>query len=208
MAVGGRGIECDRVALLRSFQSSLTRADGINDRGSIAISGFRIDADGVCRIGWVLKRATGEEVIAPVSGGSVFSINIHDVIVGSSQSNAVKWSPAIGPVVLSLGSSTPPFAVARAWSINDRNQAVGYTDRFNDDFSCLLGSDAKFWAADGTERPLPGLPGAPFIGASASTRRASSSVTRNLAERPAMNTIPRNGTPRSGTTGAPKISTS
>jgi uncharacterized membrane protein len=112
-----------------------------------------------------LTRPTGEEIVAPLTGGGVTSINIHEIVVGSSRNDAVKWSPSMGVVVLASGSLAPPFVAARAWAINDRNQVVGSIDRFDDDFSCVLSAEAKIWSPEGVARALPSLPGATVVGA-------------------------------------------
>ena len=62
-------------------------------------------------------------------------------------------------IVLASGSNSPPQFQALAWNINDRNEVVGYVIHFDENF-CVVDTEARYWAANGMERALPGLPGA------------------------------------------------
>jgi len=139
------------------FSQFITRADGISDRGSLAASDLRVGPTGVCTIHWVLKLASGEEIVGP-RGGRPSAINDRNVLVGQSSAGAVKWSPSLGEIVLVPAATDAPLYFPWAWNINERNQVVGFIDFFDDEF-CPVRSEAKFWAADGTERTLPLLPG-------------------------------------------------
>jgi uncharacterized membrane protein len=130
--------------------------DGINDHGDVLAIDDRVDASGVCQFGvWVLKLASGEEILGPTSGRG-FQLNNDRVGVGQSSNRAVRWSPTSGETVL---YEDPTFqSSAIAWSINDRNEAVGHISHF-DQTGCIGGQTAAFWAADGQQTLLNPLPG-------------------------------------------------
>jgi hypothetical protein len=127
--------------------------DGINDRGDLLVLDDKVDASGVCQIGvWVLKLASGAEVAGPISGRG-YQLNNNRVAVGQSSNRAIRWSPTSGEVPL---YEDPTFqSSAIAWSINDRDEAVGHITRF--DQGCISGQTAAFWAADGQQTLLDPL---------------------------------------------------
>jgi len=135
----------------------LARAESINESGAVAGSNGLVGPEGTCRTRWVLKMPWGEEHATPVLGGSVRTLNNNSVLAGTSANNAVKWSMTGGTVILSQGSFTPPISQVQVWGLNDQDVAVGVTEHYNDDFSCLTTSEAKLWDADGTEHVLPSL---------------------------------------------------
>jgi uncharacterized membrane protein len=129
--------------------------DGINDRGDLLVLDDKVDASGVCQTGvWVLKLASGAEVAGPISGRG-FQLNNNRVAVGQSSNRAIRWSPTSGEVLL---YEDPTFqSSAIAWSINDRDEAVGHINQF--DQGCISGQTAAFWAADGQQTLLDPLRG-------------------------------------------------
>ncbi len=129
--------------------------DGINDRGDLLVSDDKVDASGVCRLGvWVMKLASGEELVGPADGISR-QLNNNRVAVGQSLNRAMRWSPTTGEMVL---YEDPTFqSSGTAWSINDRNESVGHITHF--DGACIGGQDATFWAADGQQTLLNPLRG-------------------------------------------------
>lgn len=129
------------------------RADGISDDGTIAGLGFRVDASGFCRRTWILKRPSGEEIIGP-GGGRPSAINNSELVVGTYANGAVKWSPALGTVMLLAGG---PNTSTFAWNVNNGGDVVGYTYTFNADFTCPESGDAYLWRADGTTTILQGM---------------------------------------------------
>ena len=130
-----------------------TRADGISDDGTIAGLGFRVDASGSCRRTWILKRPSGEEITGPV-GGRPSAINNSELLVGTSAGGAVKWSPALGTVMLLAGA---PNTSTFAWNVNNGGDVVGYTNTFDANFTCVQSGDAYLWRADGTTTILQGM---------------------------------------------------
>jgi uncharacterized membrane protein len=130
--------------------------DGINDHGDVLAIDDRVDASGVCQFGvWVLKLASGEEILGPASGRG-FQLNNNRVGVGQSSNRAVRWSPTSGETVL---YDDPTFqSAAIAWSVNDRDEAVGPISRF-DQTGCISVQTAAFWAASGQQTLLNPLRG-------------------------------------------------
>lgn len=129
---------------------ALTRAEAVNNRGSIAGADYRPNELGFCTSRWLLKLASGEEIAGPE--GTPFHMNNNDVLVGDSGQNIVRWSPATGATTLYQGVGG--LTASQAWSINDRNEAVGEVIEY-DSAGCTTRSDAKLWAADGAESTLP-----------------------------------------------------
>jgi uncharacterized membrane protein len=129
--------------------------DGINDRGDLLVLDDKVDASGVCQTGvWVLKLASGAEVAGPISGRG-FQLNNNRVAVGQSSNRAIRWSPTSGEVLL---YDDPTFqSAAIAWSINDRDEAVGHINHF--DPACISSQTATFWAANGEQTLLNPLHG-------------------------------------------------
>jgi uncharacterized membrane protein len=102
----------------------------------------------------VLKLASGEEFAGPISGRG-YQLNNNRVAVGQSSNRAIRWSPTSGEVPL---YEDPTFqSSAIAWSINDRDEAVGHITQF--DQGCISGQTAAFWAADGQQTLLNPLRG-------------------------------------------------
>jgi uncharacterized membrane protein len=129
--------------------------DGINDGGDLLVLDDKVDAAGVCQIGvWVLKLASGEELVGPTSGRG-YQLNNNRVAVGQSSNSAIRWSPTSGEMVLYADPTFQSSAIA--WSINDRNEAVGHINQF--DQGCISGQSAAFWAADGQQTLLDPLRG-------------------------------------------------
>lgn len=134
---------------------AFSTGDGINDRGDVLVNDDRLDASGNCRFSvWIMKLASGEEFTGPASG-VVRQLNNNRVAVGSSSSRAMRWSPATGETVLYDDPTRQTSAIA--WSINDRNEAVGHINRFEQ--ACLLSQTAAFWAANAQQTLLNPLRG-------------------------------------------------
>ena len=136
------------------FFGVFSQGDGINDRGDVLAIDFRADEVGNCRDTWVLKLASGEEFVGPRDGVSR-QLNNNDVGVGQSRGRAMRWSPATGEVVLYQDPTLQSSAIA--WSINDRNEAVGQITHF--DQACVATQTAAFWAANAQQTILTGLLG-------------------------------------------------
>lgn len=127
----------------------LAQADDINEHNSIAASAPRTN----CSRQWILKREDGTEILGPV-GSRPSALNNHDVMVGQQFSNAVKWSPTLGTVVLQAGTFP---ASAQAWNLNDRDEVVGMWRRQVDENQCVLTMDAMYWSPTGVARSLERL---------------------------------------------------
>jgi hypothetical protein len=135
----------------------LLRESGINDAGSIAYTTYRYNAQGYCARTLVLRRATGEEVTGPVymSGNA---LNNSEVAVGTAGSAAVKWSPALGTVVL---SPYEDLKFKTAWNLNQRGDVVGYVEVYTPDYLSVVVRNAMLWPRNGGEVSLPKLRGYP-----------------------------------------------
>lgn len=129
--------------------------DGINDRGDVLVSDDRLDAAGDCSFSvWMMKLASGEEFVGPANGVAR-QLNNKGVAVGGSANRAMRWSPTTGETVL---YEDPTFrSGAIAWSVNDRNEAVGHINHF--DPACISAQTATFWAASGRQTLLNPLRG-------------------------------------------------
>lgn len=138
------------------FFGAFSIGDGINDRGDLLAIDDKLDAAGNCTFSvWVMKLATGEELTGPANGVTR-QLNNNRVAVGQSSNRAMRWSPTTGEVVL---YDDPTFqSNAIAWSINDRNEAVGHIAHF-DQTGCIGRETAAFWAADGQQTLLNPLRG-------------------------------------------------
>jgi hypothetical protein len=132
----------------------ITEAEAINNVGSVAGAAQREIEPGLCTQRWILKRANGEEVLGP--NGTAIAINDQDVLAGMRGRDAVKWSPATGEVTLAVAGPLDQF---RPLDINDAGEVVGHRLRFSDDSNCIIGSEALYWSADGTQSTLPPLRG-------------------------------------------------
>ncbi len=134
---------------------AFSMGDGVNDRGDVLVADDRLDATGSCEFAvWVLKLASGEELIGPANG-VVRQLNNNRVAVGQSANRAMRWSPTTGETVL---YEDPTFqSNGIAWSINDRNQVAGHITHF--DGACIAGQTAMFWAANAQPTALNPLRG-------------------------------------------------
>jgi uncharacterized membrane protein len=141
---------------------TLVLDSGVNDSGTYAFSSHRLDPGGSCQRRLVLRRANGDEVVGP-TGFRGYAMNNGEVVVGSAQGSAAKWSAATGLVLLATDSS--PGATSKlAWNLNAAGDAVGFATRFGD--SCTGATDAYYWPAAGGSTRLPPLAG--FASAQAS----------------------------------------
>ena len=129
--------------------------DGINDHGDVLGIDDRADASGLCQIQvWVLNLASGEGFNGP-EGGVALQLNNHRVAVGQSHNRAMRWSRETGEVVLYEDPTLQ--SLGTAFSINDRNEAVGHITYF--DGACVSGQAATVWAANAQPTTLNPLRG-------------------------------------------------
>jgi len=129
--------------------------EGINDRGAVLGRVGLPSTTGGCRVVWMLKLASGEEFVGPA--GTPRQLNNQGVGVGASANRAIRWSPAIGEVVLYEDPAAEK--VALAWAINDRNEAVGQINQFDPQLGCLRSQTAAFWASNTRQTTLGRLRG-------------------------------------------------
>jgi uncharacterized membrane protein len=132
----------------------LAFGQSINDRGTVLGLDDRAGENGFCTIVWILKLASGEEIVGP--RGVPQQVNNRDVAAGQRDNAAVRWSPATGEVV--LFQDPTGRSVGHPWSINDRNEVVGHVFH-QDDQACVVGEDPMFWAANAAATTLGTLPG-------------------------------------------------
>lgn len=136
------------------FLGLFSLGEGINDRGALLSRDARTTATGACSIVWILKLASGEEFVGPI--GTPRQLNNNGLAVGQSGNRAMRWSPAGGEVVLYQDPTGQRSGFA--WSINDRNEAVGRFTHIDEQF-CAVSETATFWAANARQTILARLRG-------------------------------------------------
>jgi hypothetical protein len=129
---------------------TVAQADDINDHNSVAASATRAS----CGLrNWILRLADGTEFLGPL-GSRPSALNNNDLLVGQQVNDAIKWSPALGTVVLQAGT---PFERAQAWNLNDRNEVVGEWNHSASNDQCVTTRDAMYWSPTGAGRVLANL---------------------------------------------------
>jgi hypothetical protein len=139
-----------------TFFDPFSLGDGINDRGDVLVTDDRADAAGFCHFSWVLKLASGEEIVGPVNG-TPRQLNNNRVGVGQSANRAMRWSPTTGEVVLYEDPTGQSIAIG--FAINDRNEAVGQISQLDAGQGCVVNNSAALWAASAQQTILNTLRG-------------------------------------------------
>jgi hypothetical protein len=139
-----------------TFFDPFSLGGGINDQGDVLVTDDRADAAGFCRFSWVLKLASGEEIVGPVNG-TPRQLNNNRVAVGQSANRAMRWSPSTGEVVLYEDPSGQSIGIGLA--INDRDEAVGQISQLDAGQGCVVSNSAAFWAASAQQTILNALRG-------------------------------------------------